>query len=98
MNNQQRLINIVVTGVGKTSFSALLSDRLNDHLHQSQQQNFNFNVLNLGEMINEGHLYTLNGIANSMYLYSMKIWYLTKLSRYQRWSCYYRLSQSWIYP
>ena len=61
MNNQQRLINIVVTGtpgVGKTSFSALLSDRLNDHLHQSQQQNFNFNVLNLGEMINEGHLYT----------------------------------------
>ena len=53
MNNQQRLINIVVT-----SFSALLSDRLNDHLHQSQQQNFNFNVLNLGEMINEGHLYT----------------------------------------
>ena len=79
MNNQQRLINIVVTGVGKTSFSALLSDRLNDHLHQSQQQNFNFNVLNLGEMINEGH--TLNGIANSMYLYSMKIWYLTKLSR-----------------
>lgn len=79
MNNQQRLINIVVTGAGKTSFSALLSDRLNDHLHQSQQQNFNFNVLNLGEMINEGH--TLNGIANSMYLYSMKIWYLTKLSR-----------------
>ena len=48
MNNQQRLINIVVTGtpgVGKTSFSALLSDRLNDHLHQSQQQNFNFNVM-----------------------------------------------------
>lgn len=81
MNNQQRLINIVVTGVSKTSFSALLSDRLNDHLHQSQQQNFNFNVLNLGEMINEGQLYTLNGIANSMYLYSMKIWYLTKLSR-----------------
>ena len=58
MNNQKRLINIVVTGVGKTSFSALLSDRLNDHLHQSQQQNFIFNVLNLGEMINEGHLYT----------------------------------------
>lgn len=56
----QKLINIVVTGtpgVGKTSFSALLADRLNDYLHQNQQSNCEFVTYNLGKLINEKHLY-----------------------------------------
>lgn len=56
----QKLINIVVTGtpgVGKTSFSALLADRLNDYLLQNQQSNYHFTCYNLGKLINEKHLY-----------------------------------------
>ena len=56
----QKLINIVVTGtpgVGKTSFSALLADRLNDYLLQNQQSTYHFTCYNLGKLINEKHLY-----------------------------------------
>ena len=55
-----KLLNIVVTGtpgVGKTSFSLLLTDQLNTVLKSYQINNMSFNYINIGKLINEKHLY-----------------------------------------
>jgi adenylate kinase len=58
MSEEIKLPNILVTGtpgVGKTSFSMLLTDNLNDRL---QSQGKQFMYINIGKLITENKLYT----------------------------------------
>lgn len=60
MSEEIKLPNILVTGtpgVGKTSFSMLLTDSLNDRL-QSQSIGKQFLYINIGKLITENKLYT----------------------------------------
>lgn len=61
MEDEERLPNIVVTGtpgVGKTSLSMLLVDKLNENVGKiSPIPNKNFTYINLGKLINEKKLY-----------------------------------------
>lgn len=55
-----KLPNILVTGtpgVGKTSFSMLLTDKLNELLHSQGKTSKSFQNINIGKLINEKHLY-----------------------------------------
>ena len=55
---QKKLPNILITGtpgVGKTSFSMLLTDKLNELLHQNS--NLQFTNVNIGKLITEKKLY-----------------------------------------